>query len=644
MEEVLSPKSQLSNGRYTITKAHDSSGGSIVYFAKDSGKENASCVIRAFYPCQKLSQEEQEKYDERFQSSMLILSQFDHPNIAGIYDSFIENGVYYVVMEQVDGITLQSLLSMSVKPLPEKQVIGWMLQVCQAMQYMHNRPKPFIFDALDANNIMIDQDENIKLINFGLSHFFADAKAISFSSSQALISKEIQQMGRTIAFLLTRQEVSEFGFTPGDIELSEPITKLINRLLADGNGGVNNFEKLQHELENIINPPKIKEKKSNQNKTIFKSINYGKIIDGIIEKFMGQPVWLIGGEFLVLIAVSVAVYLFFNPPIHERTQAAVYVACGNELHIFDAVSKEHLGRVRTKYNFNTLLPSRDGIKIYCSLNKSSHVAIFNSKTNQLIDSFPVGKNPGKMIMDPSESWLYVLHSNEGLITAVQTSPEPLPDLPKINFAKEKAISMYSVGSDARGLAIYTTTDLKIKKDKDSQNQDIILCTSNAGNTIDAFTNPPMQSQASQYCKSAGPIAVTKDGSVLIVGQAATSVLEFYQASGLKNLGEVTQTGGNNLRQIIISPSSLDAWCIYGSGTVGLVDIESKQLTNTIKLNGTPVSAVWNPLGDKQELWVASASPNSVAIIDTAAKTVSKTIKIGGTPSDICLIKAPPAAK
>ncbi|MBQ7568643.1 protein kinase, partial [bacterium] len=349
MSELLKAKQKLAKGRYIISKALMSGDDGASYLATDTQLDNSACVVREFYPKNKLSEEEQAKYDERFQSSMLILTQFDHPNLTKIYDSFTEKDRYYVVMEHVDGITLQTLLSMSVKPLPAKQVLGWMLQVCQAMQYMHNRPKPFIFDALDANNIMIDQDENIRLINYGLSRFFSDADSISFSSSPDLISKEIKLMGRTMAFLLTRHEVSDLGFDPGDVEVSDDLVRLINRLLADGNGGIRDFDKLQQELNKILNPPKVKERKTDEDGKTFKSFDIGRRLEDLLEKFLGQPVWLIGCEVLAVIGICITVYFTMNPTITERAQSAVYVACGNELHLYSAATKDPLGRIHMKY-------------------------------------------------------------------------------------------------------------------------------------------------------------------------------------------------------------------------------------------------------------------------------------------------------
>ncbi|MDO5295963.1 MAG: protein kinase [bacterium] len=645
MTEVLKAKSKLSKGRYIITKAHSSGDDGTVYFAQDQERGSA-CVIREFYSSRKLSQEEQAEYDERFQNCMLILSQFNHPNLTDIYDSFTEKGRYYVVMEMVDGITLKTLLGMSVKPLPEKQVLTWMLQVCQAMQYMHNRPKPFIFDALDANNIMIDQSENIKLINFGLSNFFTNAEAISFSSSPALISKEIQQMGRTLAFLLTREEVSELGFTPADDKVSEPLVKLVNRLLSEGNGGVDNFDKLQHELENIINPPKIKERKSSAKTARFKFINYSKLFESAIETVLRQPIWLIGSEILAVIAVGIGIYFYCNPPVDARLQSAVYLACGNELHIYSAANKTPLGRVRLKYGVNNLYPCRNGVKLYCSLANSSHVAIFNAQTNRLIDSFPVGKNPGMMIMDPSENWLYVLHSSEGLVSAVQAAHDPLPETEKVNFSKEKTTGIYSVGSNAHGLTLYRESAASDKTTASSaQYNDLVLCTSSSGNTADIFSNPPMESKGSHYCKSAGPAVVTKDSSMAIVGQLDSSHLEFFRISDFKSVGTVSQTGGSNIKQLLLSPNAQEVWCINGSGSIGIVDIASKKLTDSIKVEGKPVDAIWNTLsGSKFEVWVATASPNKLVIIDPTTKTVTQNIDLSGTPSDICLINAPPISK
>ena len=641
MEEPLSLKHNLSKGRYVITKVLSSDDNGAIYYAKDKEYKDESCVIRELYMDSTLDEAKRQELDEHFHSSMLIISQFEHPNLTKIYDSFVEKGRYYAVMERVDGVTLRALLGMSVKPLPEKQVLDWTLQICKAMQYLHDRPKPFIFDALDSNNIMIDQDENIRLINFGLSRFFIDEEAVSFSSSPARISQELKQMARTLAFLLTRKEVSDAGLST-DLEISEPLVKLINRLLADGNGGINDFNKLYNELENIKNPPKPVVAAPRFDKAEFKVIDFGRSFEDLIEKFMKQPIWLIGSETLALVVAIVFVYLALNPPVNARSQAAAYIACGNELHAYSALTKAPLGKTNVGFNLNCLTPSRDGVKLYCSLRDSSHIAVVNAKSNRLIGTFPVGNGSSKMVLDPAENWLYILSPTGGMVTAVTVNHEDLPEKAQQKAIKEKATGMYSVGAGALGLTIYKKAPNTAKDGSTASEgpDDVILCSSSTANTLDAFTNPPMTSLNSQYCKSAGPIAVTKDGKTAVVGQTGIAQLEFFRTSDLKSQGLATETGGSDLRQVLIDPTQKEVWCINGSGTLGVISLQTKKSIGQVKVDGKPIDAVWNTLGSEPELWVVTSNPDKLAIVDPSTKIVKQSIDLGGTPSDICFINAP----
>lgn len=642
MEEPLNLKHNLSRGRYVITKVLSSDANGAIYYAKDKEySKEESCVIRELYMSPNVDEAKRQELDERFHNSMLIISQFEHANLAKIYDSFVEKGRYYAVMERVDGVTLRTLLGMSVKPLPEKQVLGWALQICKAMQYLHDRPKPFIFDALVPSNIMIDQDENIRLINFGLSRFFVDEEAVSFSSSPARISQEIKQMARTLAFLLTRQELNETGFST-DLEISESLVKLINRLLTDDNGGINDFNKLYQELENIKNPPKKAKAAPRSNQPDFKLIDFNRSLGDLVERFMKQPIWLIGSEALALIVAIVFIYMTLNPPVNARTEAAAYIACGNELHAYSALTKAPLGKAKIGHSLNCLAPSRDGIKLYCSLRDSGHIAVFNAQSNRLIGTFPVGNGSSKMVMDPAENWLYVLSTSGGMVTSVAVSHEDLPETSQQNAIKEKATGMYSVGTGALGLAIYKKAPPSAKEAQATPEgpDDVVLCSSSTSNTLDAFTNPPMTSLNSQYCKSAGPIAVTKDGKTAVVGQVGIAQLEFFRTSDLKSQGLTPETGGSDLRQVLIDPSQKEVWCVNGSGTLGVISLQTKKPVGQVKLEGKPIDAVWNTLGSKPELWVVTANPDKLAIVDPSTKVVQRSITLGGTPSDICLINAP----
>src|SRR5260370_28028308 len=75
-------------------------------------------------------------------------------------------------MEFVPGRRLDKMLEDNKGPLDEERVIRWMMQVCEALSYIHSRPPPIILRALKPGNIMVTPDGDVQLIDFGIARRF----------------------------------------------------------------------------------------------------------------------------------------------------------------------------------------------------------------------------------------------------------------------------------------------------------------------------------------------------------------------------------------------------------------------------------------------------------------------------------------
>jgi serine/threonine protein kinase len=112
----------------------------------------------------------------QFRTEAGILMRLTHQNLPKVYDYFSAPGAYYIVMEYIDGITLDQLLAArSGKPVDERLALGWALQICRAMHFLSvQRPRPIVFRDLKPSNIMIDREGRVKLIDFGIARFFKE--------------------------------------------------------------------------------------------------------------------------------------------------------------------------------------------------------------------------------------------------------------------------------------------------------------------------------------------------------------------------------------------------------------------------------------------------------------------------------------
>ena len=103
-----------------------------------------------------------------------MLGDLNHPSIPRIWDSFEEQGRLYIVMQYVEGRSLEDY--MEAQPgaaLPAKQVLEWTHTLCEVLEYLHGHTPPVVFRDLKPANIMLDAGGRLMLIDFGIATRFA---------------------------------------------------------------------------------------------------------------------------------------------------------------------------------------------------------------------------------------------------------------------------------------------------------------------------------------------------------------------------------------------------------------------------------------------------------------------------------------
>jgi len=123
------------------------------------------------------TEEERKSAIERFDKEIDLLYALKHERIPSLILSFQERGNYYFVMEFVPGRTLEKILEDAHTPLDEARVIKWMTQVCEALPYTHTRVPPIILRDLKPGNVMVTDDDNVHLIDFGIARRFDPNKS-----------------------------------------------------------------------------------------------------------------------------------------------------------------------------------------------------------------------------------------------------------------------------------------------------------------------------------------------------------------------------------------------------------------------------------------------------------------------------------
>lgn len=243
----LSP-GYILRGRYEIIRLAGSGGMGNVYQARDKIK-NRDVAIKQMIQ-KNLNTHDLMKAQERFQKEADLLRNLSHPNLPHVYESFIEQGNSYLVMDFIDGKNLDDItMAQPTKQLPVDRVIAIAIELCNVLAYLHSRPNPIIYRDLKPTNVMISNDDHVYLIDFGIARVFKQGQlmdteffgSLGFCPPEQLrgeeqtdASSDIFSLGATLYYCLTgnhpkNNKPTLFNFAP----LSQNVPPRLNMLLLN---------------------------------------------------------------------------------------------------------------------------------------------------------------------------------------------------------------------------------------------------------------------------------------------------------------------------------------------------------------------------------------------------------------------------
>lgn len=160
--------------RYYIQGVIGIGGMSAVYRARDLHFPNVTKLVavkemvnRALDPVVRST------IVRNFEREANLLASLDHRSIPRIYDYFTINERSYLVIEFINGYDLEALINNSSEFLSEERVIGWAVELCDVLSYLHNhKPEPIIFRDMKPSNVMINNQDHIILVDFGIAKPF----------------------------------------------------------------------------------------------------------------------------------------------------------------------------------------------------------------------------------------------------------------------------------------------------------------------------------------------------------------------------------------------------------------------------------------------------------------------------------------
>ncbi|KAF0108326.1 MAG: putative protein kinase [Anaerolineaceae bacterium] len=155
---------------------------------------------------------------QNFEREANILATLNQPSIPRIYDYFTEAERSYLVIEFINGKDLETIITETDGFLPEEKALGWALELCDVLSFLHNhKPDPIIFRDMKPSNVMINQQERVVLVDFGIAKPFQTGQKGTMIGTEGYSPPEqyrgeatpladIYSLGATLHHALTRRD------------------------------------------------------------------------------------------------------------------------------------------------------------------------------------------------------------------------------------------------------------------------------------------------------------------------------------------------------------------------------------------------------------------------------------------------------
>ncbi|GEM_PF-2105837 len=198
--------------QYRIRGVIGHGGFGVVYEAEDMQRHGLVVALKETFDPESI---------RSFANEFRVLQQLNHPNLPHYYAMFEAEGNGFLVMEYIPGQSLDDVLSRRPGPLLESQVMGYALQICDALIYLHSQQPPIIHGDIKPANIRLTPEGLVKLVDFGLlkegsqqtrnsrrglTPAYAPIEQWSIGVRGADPRSDVYSLGATLFHLLTGQE------------------------------------------------------------------------------------------------------------------------------------------------------------------------------------------------------------------------------------------------------------------------------------------------------------------------------------------------------------------------------------------------------------------------------------------------------
>jgi serine/threonine protein kinase len=243
----LLPLTVLAKSRYVVLEKIAQGGMGAIYKAHDRRLQNKVVAVKEMSESA-IAPAEKERILDCFKREAELLARLEHPNLVRVSDLFQEGDRHYMVMEFVDGQTLEKMLERCSEPFSEERVLLWAEQLCDVLSYLHHqRPKIIYRDMKPANVMALKDTDAVKLIDFGIARFFKPGKRRDtielgtdgyappeqYGKTQTDERADVYALGAMLHQLLTLRDPVSVPFQFPDVcSLNSKVSRRVNEAIA----------------------------------------------------------------------------------------------------------------------------------------------------------------------------------------------------------------------------------------------------------------------------------------------------------------------------------------------------------------------------------------------------------------------------
>lgn len=191
---------RIVGGKYLILRQIGSGGTGKVYCVKDLHLNKNWALKRI------VSEENRKNASPR---ELACMTSLNHPRIPRIVDAFSDGQETCIVMDLLEGKTLDRILKEKERQIREDDCIRWGIQLCEILGYLHHLNPPLIYRDMKPGNILLRPDGTVMLLDFGASE---QEGTVGYAAPEQVKGKctdersDIYGLGRTLYRLYEKRE------------------------------------------------------------------------------------------------------------------------------------------------------------------------------------------------------------------------------------------------------------------------------------------------------------------------------------------------------------------------------------------------------------------------------------------------------